>query len=99
MRYNAYKEDLYVNANSDVQQKLQSNRAPYPRPNPVLTIIRRFRDKGLRVPITPSSLELIGLNYNSASQALQAIRFLELIDKDGNPTEPFEKMKRVSDDE
>lgn len=85
-----------MNARPDVQLP---PRAPYSRPTPVLTIIRRNREKGLPEPITVANLERIGIGAASGGPALQALKFVKLVNEAGGRTEPFEKMRRVSEDE
>lgn len=61
----------------------------------VLTILRRFRDKGLQVPITADVLLRAGVSDSLVPRTLQSLQILELIDETGQPTETLQKIRSV----
>ena len=73
--------------------------APYAPTRAVVDTITRFRDRGLPAPLTPQTLQTIGIAETMAPRTLQALRFLGLLDDDDNPTELFQRIKRASTDE
>jgi hypothetical protein len=77
----------------------QSNFAPYAPAKAVLGVIERYRDRGLPDPLTPGSLEQVGVPASMAPRTLQAMRFLGLVDEGGNRLESFEQLKRAKTDE
>jgi hypothetical protein len=77
----------------------QSNFAPYAPAKAVLSVIERYRDVGLPDPLTTGNLERVGVPASMGPRTLQALRFLGLIDEDGNRLESFEQLKRAKTDE
>jgi hypothetical protein len=73
--------------------------APYAPTGAVIKTITQFRDRGLPAPLSPKSLETIGVAGTMAPRTLQALRFLGLLDEDDNPTELFQRLKRASTEE
>lgn len=77
----------------------QSNFAPYAPTKAVTGVIDRYREVGLPNPLTTASLERVGVPASMGPRTLQALRFLGLIDEDGNRLESFEQLKRAKTDE
>lgn len=77
----------------------QSNFAPYAPAKAVLSVIERYRDRGLPDPLTTGNLEQVGVPASMGPRTLQALRFLGLIDEGGNRLESFEQLKRAKTDE
>lgn len=75
------------------------NYAPYASYKNVQAVITRYRDRGLPDPLTNAELERIGIPGGMAPRTLRALRFLGLVDEDGNRQEPFERLKRATTDE
>jgi uncharacterized protein DUF5343 len=73
--------------------------APYASPKNVLEVIERYRHRGLRSPFTIELLTQIGVPDGAAPRTLQALRLLDLIDEDGQPTEAFEALKLANESE
>lgn len=73
--------------------------APYAAPKNVLDVIERYRHRGLRSPFTIDLLGQVGVPDGAAHRTLQALRLLDLIAEDGQPTEAFEALKLASEDE
>jgi Family of unknown function (DUF5343) len=77
----------------------RNGNAPYASPKNVLDVIERYRHRGLRTPFTLDLLGQVGVPDGAAPRTLQALRLLDLIDEDGQPTEALEDLKRASEDE
>jgi hypothetical protein len=73
--------------------------APYAPAKAVLGVIDRFRDRGLPDPLTPGTLEQVGVPMSMAPRTLQALRFLGLVDEGGNRLDGFEQLRRAKTDE
>lgn len=73
--------------------------APYTSGQAVLTIIQRFRDKGLTTPITADVLVRAGVSDSLVPRTLPALILLELIDETGMPTPTFQKIRVARHDE
>jgi hypothetical protein len=73
--------------------------APYAAPKNVLDVIERYRHRGLRTPFTLELMLQVGVPDGAAHRTLQALKLLDLIDDDGQPTEALEDLKRVSEAE
>ena len=73
--------------------------APYAPPKTVLDLIANYRDRSLRVPFNAEVLMLAGVSDGLVNRTLQALRLLDLIDEQGNPTAPLEGLKRAPSSE
>lgn len=69
--------------------------APYTSGNTVTSVMRRYRDKGLSLPITDDVLLRAGVTESLVKRTMQALQLLDLIDEAGNPTPTFQKMRTV----
>lgn len=69
--------------------------APYTSGVAVTTVLRRYRDKGLSLPITTDVLIRAGVTESLVKRTLQAMQLLDLIDEAGQPTPIFQKMRTV----
>lgn len=74
-------------------------RAPYTTVNAATVAISAFRDRGLGLPITADVLTRAGVPESIARRTLQSLRELELVDKQGWPTDTFEAMRQARGDE
>jgi hypothetical protein len=70
--------------------------APYTSPSAVLKIIEGYRDRGLSTPFDASVLERAGVSSGLAPRTLQALKLLDLIDDDGNPTGALEDLAKAT---
>jgi hypothetical protein len=68
---------------------------PYTAGAAITTVLRRFRDKGLSVPITADVLMRAGVSDSLVPRTLQSLQILELIDESGQPTPTLLKMRSV----
>jgi Family of unknown function (DUF5343) len=73
--------------------------APYTSPSAITTVIDRYRDRGLQTPFTVEVLTKAGVNESLAPRTLQALELLDLIDKDGQPTEQFTALRQAPQEE
>jgi hypothetical protein len=69
--------------------------APYAPPQAVLSVVNRYRERGLPTPITLDVLMRAGVSESLAPRTLQALRVLDLIQEDGTPTATFEGLRRA----
>lgn len=76
-----------------------ANGPPYGPPANLKTIIEFWRDRNMPEQITKDWLTRIGLSPNLTSQNLLALRYLDLIDENGNTTEAAERLRVARSDE
>ncbi|MCH8863298.1 MAG: DUF5343 domain-containing protein [Proteobacteria bacterium] len=67
--------------------------APYAPPSIILSLIVRHRGHGLPFPVNSEVLGRAGVSESLIPRTLQALQALDLIDKDGKPTETFEGIR------
>ncbi len=77
-------------------QSVNVKKAPYAPAANVITVIKRYRERGLPEPIDKKTLESVGITHSVAGITLAALRFLDLIDSSGFHTEQFENLRRAS---
>jgi len=73
--------------------------APYAPVHNVLNIIRRLREGRLPDPLTAQELERVGVPPGNAPRTHAALRFLGLVNEEGQRTEAFERVRRASTEE
>jgi len=61
----------------------------------VLSVIDRYRERGLPAPISLDVLTRTGITDSLAPRTLQALKLLDLITEDGNPTATLETLRRA----
>ena len=71
----------------------ETGTAPYAPVRSVLTVIEQYRDKGIPTPITTSTLVRIGVEESLATRTLGALKILDLVGDDGEPTDTMKKIK------
>lgn len=76
-----------------------NKQAPYAPAKAVLSIIDRFRNRGLQAPIDLEVLVRAGVSDSLAPRTLQALKLLDLIDEAGNPTDTFEALRLARGEE
>jgi hypothetical protein len=69
--------------------------APYTAAPAVLAVIRRFREKGLTLPIGQETLLRAGVGESLIPRTMQALQTLELIDDKGQPTPILQNIRSV----
>lgn len=78
------------------QMAITSNsNAPYSPASTIVNLLKRFRDKGLGVPVTAEVLLRAGVPESLLQRTLQSLQLLELIDETGQPTEVLKKIRAV----
>lgn len=70
--------------------------APYAPPAAVVSFIEAFRDRGLASPFTTDVLIRAGVNESLAPRTLTALKLLDLIDDDGQPTDTLQTLRKVA---
>lgn len=73
--------------------------APYAPPSAILGVIDAYRERGLQTPFTPDVLARAGVTEALAPRTLQALRLLDLINREGNPTEDLQALRVTPSDE
>ena len=73
--------------------------APYAPYKAVHEVITRYRERGLPDPLTSGVLESVGVAAGMTARTLRALRFLGLIDEDGNRLEAFDRLKKAKTEE
>ncbi len=73
--------------------------APYAPAGVILDLVRRYREKGLPVPITAETLTRAGVTDSLNSRTLQALEVLDLMDAEGRPTPVFEGIRLAPESE
>jgi hypothetical protein len=76
-----------------------SNFMPYAPVEPVMRVIRRFRERGLPDPLTRKSLPTLGIAEGNADRVEKALTFLRLIDEEGRRTQTFDRLGKASTEE
>ncbi len=77
----------------------QAASGPYAPASAVLDIVTRYRSRGLPTPINGEVLARIGISESLIPRTLQALQSLDLIDKDGAPTQTLEGLQRAPEAE
>ncbi len=62
----------------------------------VMTVINGYRNKHPHTPFTTENIQPLGVTHSIAPRTLQALRLLDLVDGDGNPTPAMEVLREAS---
>jgi hypothetical protein len=73
--------------------------APYGPPTAVLGLISGYRERGLQTPFTIDVLTKAGVSEALAPRTMQSLKLLDLLDKDGQPTDVLEALRKAPSDE
>lgn len=73
--------------------------APYAPPATVLHVIDRWRNLRMSTPFTTDVLERAGVTASLSPRTLQALKLLDLLDEDGEPTEMMQDLSTARSDE
>jgi hypothetical protein len=73
--------------------------APYAPTPAVMGVIDAFRNRQVPVPITLDVVKRIGISDSIAPRTLQALKLLDLVDEDGNPTTALQDLRKAGEDE
>ncbi len=71
-------------------------KAPYAPATSVISVIKRYRERGLPEPVDNKILKSVGITHGVAPFTLVALRFLGLLDVSGCHTEKFDVLRRAS---
>lgn len=69
---------------------------PYAPPSNVVGVVKRFRDRGLTEPVTKKTLEQVGVSPGNAPRTLATLKFLGLVDEEGNTTDTFKRLRQAT---
>jgi Family of unknown function (DUF5343) len=72
---------------------------PYAPLQPVLDVIRRFRERGLPEVVSRAVLHQLGAAEGNSDRIQKALQFLDLIDADGKRTATFSRLGKASETE
>ena len=75
------------------------NFAPYAPVKNILDVVSRRRERGLPSPVTQETLESIGIPAGNAPRTLQALRFLYLLDAEGQQTSNMDRLAHATSSE
>lgn len=79
---------------------IQSNGiAPYAPTSAVLGVINAYRDRPVPTPIDTGVIEKIGVQASLARRTLQALKLLDLLDAEGNPTVAMQDLRKAGAEE
>jgi hypothetical protein len=67
--------------------------APYAPQTVILGLLDRNREKGLPNPVTTEVLQRLGVSDSLVPRTLQALKILDLVDKDGKHTEVLDALR------
>jgi len=73
--------------------------APYAPVATMVELFERYRDRGLQTPFNTDVLIRAGVAESLASRTLQALRLLDLVDEEGQPTPQFIDWARAPQNE
>lgn len=73
--------------------------APYAPADNVLVVIRRLRERGLPEILSTQELGRLGIPDGNTTRTLRTLRFLGLIDNEGQRTSTFNRLGRASTSE
>ena len=75
------------------------NFAPYAPVKNILDVLSRRRERGLPSPVSQETLESIGIPAGNAPRTLQALRFLYLLDAEGQQTSNMDRLAHATSSE
>lgn len=73
--------------------------APYAPTPAVMTVIHAYRDRAVPTPITNEVVQKIGVQPSLSRRTLQAMKLLDLLDEEGQPTTAFEDLRKAGKDD
>lgn len=72
-----------------------TGKAPYAPGETVWGVMERYRSVGLTTPIDATVLQRAGVSDSLVPRTLAALRMLDLLDDEGNPTDQFSRLKNA----
>ena len=82
-----------------MEEKVAPKVAPYAPLANVITVIRRRRERGILFPVTLQTLGTLGIPEGNQARTLAALRFLGLIDAEGNSTDVFGRLSHAKSED
>ena len=73
--------------------------APYAPPTSVVSILRRYRERGLPQQLTVEAVQDMGINKVDAYRTLAALQHLGFLDEENHPQPIFHQLRTFTDDE
>ncbi|HEX5173697.1 MAG TPA: DUF5343 domain-containing protein [Gaiellaceae bacterium] len=73
--------------------------APYAPAPAVVGVIRAYRERPLPTPIDATVVEKIGIAPSIVPRTLQALKLIDLLDAEGNPTAALQDLRKAGSDE
>jgi hypothetical protein len=77
----------------------QTGTAPYAPTRAIVAVIDQYRDRGIPTPITTQSLQRLGIEPSLTQRTLAALKQLDLLEADGEPSPTLRKFKTAPSDE
>lgn len=71
----------------------ENKSGPYAPSTAILEVLSRYRNRGLPTPVNADVLARISIPESLIPRTLQALQVLDLIDKDGAPTQTLEGLR------
>ena len=68
---------------------------PYAPPATVISVVNGYRERGWPTPITTDVLTRGGVSDSLAPRTLQALKLLDLVDADGQPTDALDRLAKA----
>jgi hypothetical protein len=73
--------------------------APYAPTKAVVDVIHAYRERPIKTPIDVEVIEKVGVASTIAPRTLQALKLLDLLDSQGNPTTALSDLRKAGSDE
>jgi hypothetical protein len=71
----------------------EAHAAPYAPPSAIIDFVSRYRNRNVPFPVTGEVLARIGISPSLTARTLQSLQTLDLVNKEGNPTETLEGIR------
>lgn len=77
----------------------QNKPGPYAPASAVLEVVTRYRSRGLLTPVNNEVLARAGISESLLPRTIQALQTLDLINKEGMPTQTLDGLQRAPESE
>ena len=77
----------------------RNGQGPYAPTDAVMAVIEGYRTKHPQTPFTTENIQPLGISESIAPRTLQALRLLDLVDDEGNPTPAMDVLRDASSGE
>lgn len=92
-------EGTYGHRSEYTMSIVREGPAPYTSTHAVTDVIDTFRNRSPRTPVTQEGIEQMGVSHSIAPRTLQALKLLDLLDEDGEPTNALIGLKQAPESE